>query len=120
MTEYRAAGGSSRRPRSSSRTAAMGSPGLPSTEAGGGADRIAELEARLERLEREPGAQMRERSRALMRRVMPAEANRHFRNAAREQLLGFRAIVDFWIARVDDADARAGTDDDDRMTIEVE
>jgi hypothetical protein len=79
-------------------------------------ERVAELEARLDRLEGGPG--MRERGRTLVRKVMPAEASRHFRNAAREQLLGFRAIVDFWIERVDDLDARS--DDDDRMTIEVE
>jgi len=117
MTEYRAAGGrGARRPRSSAQTSAMGSPGLPAT---GGDDRLAELEARLERLEDDPGINMRDRGQALLRRVMPAEAGRHFRNAAREELLGVRAIVDFWIARVDDLDARAGTDDD-RMTIEVE
>jgi hypothetical protein len=79
--------------------------------------RVAELEARLERLERDPG--VRERSRALMRRVMPSEANRHFRNAAREQLLGFRAIVDFWIARVDEWDPN-GSGGDDRTSIEIE
>ena len=112
MTEN-PAGRAARRPRSSSTTAAMGSPGMPSS-----ADdaRLAELEERLDRLERDPG--MRERSQAIVRKVMPAEAGRHFRNAAREQLLGFRAIVDFWIARVDDLDTKAG--DDDRMTIEVE
>jgi hypothetical protein len=116
MTEYRA-GGATRRPRSSSQTSALGSPGMPSTDDGG--DRLSELEARLNRLERQPGMELRARSRTLLRRVMPAEANKHFRNAAREQLLGFRAIVDFWIARVDEMDATAGADDD-RMTIEVE
>ena len=33
----------------------------------------------------------------MMGRVMPAEAGHHFRNAGREQLLGVRSIVDFWI-----------------------
>ncbi|HYL40080.1 MAG TPA: hypothetical protein VET90_02115 [Candidatus Binatus sp.] len=80
-------------------------------------DRVAELEARLDRLEG-GGPGMRDRGRALVRKVMPAEASRHFRAAAREELLGFRAIVDFWIARVDDLEARS--DDDDRMRIEVE
>jgi hypothetical protein len=112
MTEY-GAGRGGRRARSSTTTSAMGSPGMPST-----ADdsRVAELEARLARLERDPG--VRERGQALMRRVMPAEAGHHFRNAAREQLLGFRAIVDFWIARVDDLDAHSG--DDSRTSIEIE
>jgi len=113
MTEDRAGSRGIRRSRSSSRTSAMGSPGLPPT----GDDRLAELEARLDRIEGEPG--MRERGQVLMRRVMPPEAGRHFRNAAREQLLGFRAVIDFWIARVDDLDANAGSDDD-RMTIDVE
>jgi hypothetical protein len=80
-------------------------------------ERLAELEARLDRLEGEPG--MRERGQALVRKVMPAEAGRHFRNAAREELLGFRAIVDFWIQRVDAMDARSSRDDG-RTTIEVE
>jgi hypothetical protein len=94
----------------------MGSAGLPSMAGG---DRLAELEARLERLEGEPGIGLRERGQSLVRKVLPAEASRHFRNAAREELLGVRAIVDFWIRRVDDLEARAG-DDDDRLRIEVE
>jgi hypothetical protein len=94
----------------------MGSAGMPPTGDPRGDERIAELESRLERLERDPG--MRERSQALVRKVMPSEAGQHFRNAAREQLLGFRAIVDFWIARVDDLDSHAS--DDDRVSIEVE
>lgn len=112
MTEYRAGQGS-RRPRSSRTTSAMGSAGMPTSDDD---IRMSELEARLDRLERDPG--MRERSQALMRRVMPSEAGRHFRNAAREQLLGFRAIVDFWIARVDDMDSQSSADD--RVSIEVE
>jgi hypothetical protein len=71
-----------------------------------GADRLAEMEARLARLERAPG--LRERGRGLMARVIPDEATHHFRNAGREQLLGVRAIVDFWIDRIDDAEGRAG------------
>jgi hypothetical protein len=113
MTEQGAAGRGARHPRSSRRTAALGSAGFPAV-----ADdaRLAELEARLDRLEGEPG--MRERGTALIRKVMPAEASHHFRNAAREELLGFRAIVDFWIRRVDAMESRS--DDDDRMRIEVE
>lgn len=108
-----AAGRGARRPRSSRRTSTLGSAGMPSMA---GDDRVAELEARLDRLEGGPG--MRERGQKLVRKVLPAEASRHFRNAAREQLLGFRAIVDFWIERVDDLDAKAG--DDDRTSIEIE
>jgi hypothetical protein len=77
-----------------------------SGDAGGAGDRMAELEARLARLERSPG--LRERGRGLMARVIPDEATHHFRNAGREQLLGVRAIVDFWIDRIDDAEGRSG------------
>jgi hypothetical protein len=66
-------------------------------------ERIAELEARLEQMERDRSASG--RSRALMRRVMPAEASTHFRAAAREQLLGIRALVDHWIGRMDGRNA---------------
>jgi hypothetical protein len=80
-------------------------------------DRIGELEARLERIEGAPG--LRERGRSLMNRVMPPEASHHFRNAGREQLLGVRAIVDFWIARIDDAESRSARSHE-RETIDIE
>jgi hypothetical protein len=82
-----------------------------------GGDAIAELEARLARLERSPG--LRERGRSVMDRVMPPEASEHFRNAGREQLLGVRSIVDFWIRRIDDAESRA-RDDAGRETIAID
>jgi hypothetical protein len=63
--------------------------------------RLAELEARVRQLESEPS--LRDRGRGLMSRIVPPEAGRHFRNAAREQLLGMRSIVDFWIRRIDDS-----------------
>ena len=81
-------------------------------------ERLAELEARLERLERAPS--LRARGRSLMDKVMPPEASEHFRNAGREQLLGVRSIVDFWITRLDEADARAARSSRDRETIEIE
>ena len=90
------------------------SPGIPEAAAD---IRIAELEERLGRLEGSPG--LRERSRRMMDRVMPAEANQHFRNAGREQLLGLRSIVDFWIRRIEDADSRAGADTG-RETIDID
>lgn len=90
------------------------SPGLPEA---GAELRLAELEERLERLEGEPS--LKERGRRMMDRVMPPEASRHFRNAGREQLLGMRAIVDFWIRRIDDAEARSGTGSA-RETIEID
>jgi hypothetical protein len=90
--------------RSRSRRGSCASPGLPES----GADRIAQLEERLARLEGEPS--LRERGRKMMDRVMPPEASRHFRNAGREQLLGVRAIIDFWLRRIEDAEARSRTD----------
>lgn len=96
------------------RGAGAASPGLPETNA---ELRIAELEERLARLEGTPG--LRERGRRMMDRVMPPEASRHFRNAGREQLLGIRSIVDFWIRRIEDAESRARADQA-RETIEID
>jgi hypothetical protein len=84
----------------------------------GGDDRMAELEARLARLERTPS--LRQRGRSMMDRVMPPEASEHFRNAGREQLLGVRSIVDYWISRLDEADTRADRRDRRREQIEIE
>ena len=96
------------------RGAAVASPGMPEAAADA---RMAELEDRLARLEGAPG--LRERSRKMMDRVMPAEASQHFRNAGREQLLGIRSIVDFWIGRIEDAESRARADQG-RETIEID
>jgi hypothetical protein len=83
------------------------------------ADRIAELEARLERLEGSPS--LRERGRSVLDRMMPPEAATHFRNAGREQLLGIRTIVDHWINRLDESESRAGASRRaDRETIVIE
>jgi len=81
------------------------SAGMPGGDSAPEGDRLAELEARLARLE--GGARLRERGRDLMGRVAPPEAGRHFRNAGREQLLGIRSIVDFWIRRIEMAEEHA-------------
>ena len=81
-------------------------------------ERLAELESRLQRLERTPS--LRARGRTMMDKVMPPEASEHFRNAGREQLLGVRSIVDFWIQRLDEADSRAANRSRERETIEIE
>jgi hypothetical protein len=81
-------------------------------------ERLAELESRLARLERAPS--LRARGRSMIDKVMPPEASEHFRNAGREQLLGVRSIVDFWIQRLDEADSRAAGRSRDRETIEIE
>lgn len=97
----------------------MGSAGLPHVPDGDAGDRLAELEARLARLEDAPG--LRQRGRSLVNQVVPAEASHHFRNAGREQLMGIRSIVDFWIARIDMMEARAGSPASaDRGRIEID
>jgi hypothetical protein len=93
------------------------SAGLPADEPAA-AERIAELDARIARLE--GGAGYRERGRQLLRQVLPAEASRHFRNAGREELLGIRSIVDFWIRRIDDAESRAAAGDTAPERIDIE
>ena len=65
-------------------------------------DRVAELEARLEQMERR--RTMTARSRGFMNRIVPPEATTHFRAASREQLLGMRALVDHWIRRLDEGE----------------
>ena len=96
------------------RRAGAASPGVPD---GAAEVRMAELEARLARLEGEPT--LKERGRRMIDRVMPPEAGQHFRNAGREQLLGVRSIVDFWIRRIDDAESRSRADAG-RETIEID
>jgi len=92
------------------------------TTAGGGgteeAERIAELERRLERLEGAPG--LRERGQSLLDRVVAPEASTHFRNAGREYLLGMRTIVDNWIRRLDESEQAAASRRSDRETIVIE
>lgn len=93
------------------------SPGVPEE----GMDRVAELEARLARLEGGPSvAGLKERGRRLVDMVMPPEASHHFFNAGREQLLGMRSIVDFWLRRLDDMEQRAERGDGGRQTIEID
>ena len=107
-------GAPARRGSGARRGASAASAGMPET----GADaRMAELENRLARLAGSPG--LRERSRRMMDRVVPPEAGRHFRNAGREQLLGIRSIVDFWIRRIEAAEDRASADVG-RETIEID
>ena len=104
------AGGTARR------SGSTASAGLPEA---GGELRLAELEERLARLEGEPS--LKERGRHLMDRVMPPEASRHFFNAGREQLLGMRSIVDFWLRRLDDMESKVASDDDaGRETISID
>ena len=115
MSDKRPGSASGRRSRGSGRAT---SAGLPVGDPADADERIAELEMRLARLEGSPG--LRDRGRDLMGRVMPSEAARHFRNAGREQLLGMRSIVDFWIARIDAAETRSSGTDQGREQIDVD
>jgi hypothetical protein len=81
-------------------------------------DRLAELEGRLEQLEADAG--FKARGRRMVGRVMPSDATRHFRNAGRENLLGVRAMVDFWLRRLDEADERASVREHHAETIELD
>lgn len=112
MTEP-ATGGPGGRGRAGARASGAGAGGSQAD-----AERIAELERRLERLESAPG--LRERGRSLFDRVLPPEAATHFRNAGREQLLGMRTIVDHWIRRLDESEEAAQGGRSDRETIVIE
>jgi len=100
-----------RRPRS------RPSAGLPENVPAPADQRLAELEARLARLE--GGTGYRERGRHVLDQVMPPEAGRHFRNAGREHLLGMRSIVDHWIGRIDAAEDRSRGENPGRERIDV-
>jgi hypothetical protein len=77
--------------------------------------RIRELERRLQEMEQ--GSRIRERAKSRFDRMVPPEAVHHFRSAGREQLLGIRTLVDHWIGRIDDSEARSAPVE--RETIEV-
>jgi hypothetical protein len=79
-------------------------------------ERIADLERRLADMEVVP--RLRERSRSMLEMVMPPEAARHFRNAARENLTGMRTIVDHWIRKMEASDQPEASGPE-RETIEI-
>ena len=103
-------------------TAGTGGRGRRTAAGGGGgdaaADRIAELERRLERLEGAPG--LRERGQSMLDRIVAPEASTHFRNAGREYLLGMRTIVDQWIRRLDESEEAAAGRRSDGETIVID
>jgi hypothetical protein len=95
------------------------SAGMPGSEMMTTEERMAELEERLARVE--GSVNLRERGRDLMNRVMPPEAMQHFRNSGREQLLGYRSIIDFWIRRIETSEQRAASrSNSSHETIEIE
>jgi hypothetical protein len=118
MTDERRASRGTQLTKARQRPAKAPSAGMPGADPGSAAQRLAELEARLARLESTTG--LRERGRDLMGRVAPPEAGQHFRNAGREQLLGIRSIVDFWIRRIELSEERAGGPEPTRERIEID
>ena len=78
--------------------------------------RINDLERRLGLVEVRQGAI--ERSREVMKVVVPAETRRHMRAAWRENLLAVRSLLDTWIDRLDED--RSDRADDGRESIPID
>lgn len=78
--------------------------------------RINDLERRLGLVEVRQGAI--ERSREVMKVVVPAETRRHMRAAWRENLLAMRSLLDTWIDRLDED--RSDRADDGRESIPID
>jgi hypothetical protein len=76
--------------------------------------RAADLERRIEQLERRSPSRMMQEGRsgaeeafwAVMHSIFPDEARKHMKAAGREQLLAARVYLDRWIARLDQPDAQ--------------
>lgn len=61
--------------------------------------RIADLERRIADLQEDDAPRGMFR---LMDQLLPPESRKHMRQAQKEQLLAFRALLDRWISRMDD------------------
>jgi len=61
-----------------------------------------------------------ERSREVMKVVVPVETRRHMRAAWRENLLAMRSVLDAWIDRLDENKTDAADRDDGRESIPIE
>jgi hypothetical protein len=79
--------------------------------------RMHELERRLDSMEDRQTAF--ERSRQVMKTIVPAETRRHVRAAWRENLLAVRSLLDNWIDLLDDKPS-ADADDDGRENIPID
>ena len=79
--------------------------------------RIHDLEHRLDEMEERQSAI--ERSRQVMKAMLPAETRKHVRAAWRENLLAVRSLLDNWIDRLDDK-PETDADDDGRETIPID
>lgn len=91
---------------------------MDSQRDGADSGRINDLERRLGMVEVRQGAL--ERSREVMKMVVPVETRRHMRAAWRENLLAMRSVLDAWIDRLDENKADAADDDDGRELIPIE
>ena len=81
--------------------------------------RMHQLERRLDSMEDRQSAI--ERSRQVMKSIVPAETRQHMRAAWRENLLAVRSLLDTWIDLLDDKPSAAGDDaDDGRETIPID
>lgn len=90
--------------------------------------REAELERRIEELERRLSRDARTRADrtsaetafwALMHRIFPEDARRHMKAATREQLMAARSYLDRWIASLEEG-SEAATEEKRAERIEIE
>lgn len=90
--------------------------------------RTADLERRLEQLERRTPSRLVRESRsgmeeafwAIMHSVFPEEARRHMKAAGREQLLAARVYLDRWIERLEAEEEAASAATRQHQRIKVE
>lgn len=79
--------------------------------------RMMELERRLDMMEDRQSAV--ERSRAVMKAMVPSETRRHLRAAWRENLLAVRSLLDTWIDALNEDPAKSAPDNG-RETIQID
>ena len=79
--------------------------------------RMHDLERRLDEMEDRQSAI--ERSRQVVKAMVPAQTRQHMRAAWRENLLAVRSLLDTWIDRLDDK-PEGGVDDDGRESIPID
>jgi hypothetical protein len=79
--------------------------------------RMHDLERRLDEMEDRQSAL--ERSRQVVKAMVPAQTRQHMRAAWRENLLAVRSLLDAWIDRLDDK-PEGGVDDDGRESIPID
>jgi hypothetical protein len=83
-------------------------------------ERIRELEARLEQLERELSRRQGGRIPDLLESLIPGEVRGHLRAAFREQMLAVSAYLDYVAGKANEAADAADMDTKERRRIPVE